>query len=63
MLPAAAVRLEAAGCITALGDAASTHAALLRGDPSEYEQVYQQWLSDLFVASRYLHGDEQAKSP
>jgi len=37
--------------------------ALLRGDPSEYEQVYQQWLSDLFVASRYLHGDEQAKSP
>jgi hypothetical protein len=32
MLPAAAVRLEAAGCITALGDAAATHAGLLRGD-------------------------------
>ena len=32
MLPAAAVRLEAAGCVTALGDAASTHAALLRGE-------------------------------
>jgi hypothetical protein len=32
MLPAAAVRLEAAGCITGLGDTAATHAALLRGD-------------------------------
>ena len=32
MLPAAAVRLEAAGCITALGETAATHAALLRGD-------------------------------
>ena len=28
----AAVRLEAAGCVTALGDAASTHAALVRGE-------------------------------
>jgi len=32
MLPAAAVRLEAAGCITGLGDTAATHAALLRGE-------------------------------
>ena len=32
MPPAAAVRLESAGCITPLGDAAATHAALLRGD-------------------------------
>jgi hypothetical protein len=32
MLPAAAVRLESAGCVTALGDAAATHAGLLRGD-------------------------------
>ena len=32
MSPAAAVRLEAAGCLTALGDAAATHAALLRGE-------------------------------
>ena len=32
MLPAAAVRLESAGCITAFGDAATTHAALLRGE-------------------------------
>jgi 3-oxoacyl-(acyl-carrier-protein) synthase len=32
MLPAAAVRLEAAGCITALGGATATHARLLRGD-------------------------------
>src|SRR4051812_24220167 len=27
-----AVRLEAAGCLTALGDATTTHAALLRGE-------------------------------
>ncbi len=32
MLPAAAVRLEAAGCVTGLGDTAATHAALLRGE-------------------------------
>jgi 3-oxoacyl-(acyl-carrier-protein) synthase len=32
MLPAAAVRLEATGCITGLGDAAATHAALVRGE-------------------------------
>ena len=32
MLITAPVRLEAAGCITALGDAAATHAALLRGE-------------------------------
>lgn len=32
MLPAAAVRLETAGCVTALGDATATHAALLRGE-------------------------------
>ncbi|MEO6876032.1 MAG: hypothetical protein ABI222_14535 [Opitutaceae bacterium] len=32
MLPAAAVRLEAAGCLTALGDAVSTHSRLLRGE-------------------------------
>ena len=32
MLPAAAVRLEAAGCVTALGDATATHAGLLRGE-------------------------------
>ncbi len=32
MSPAAAVCLEAAGCLTALGDAAATHAALLRGE-------------------------------
>jgi hypothetical protein len=32
MSPASAVRLEAAGCLTAHGDAAATHAALLRGE-------------------------------
>lgn len=32
MSPPSAVRLEATGCITALGDAAATHAALLRGE-------------------------------
>lgn len=31
MLSAPAVRLESAGCLTALGDARATHAALLRG--------------------------------
>ena len=32
MPPPAAVRLEATGCITALGDAAATHAALVAGE-------------------------------
>lgn len=32
MSPAAAVKIEAAGCLTALGDASTTHGALLRGD-------------------------------
>ncbi|MES2696962.1 MAG: hypothetical protein V4773_26095 [Verrucomicrobiota bacterium] len=32
MLPAPAVRLESTGCLTALGEAAATHAALVRGE-------------------------------
>lgn len=31
-MPPSVVRLEATGCVTALGDAAATHAALLRGE-------------------------------